>query len=85
MTILEKKLKEMGYIELWGTPANIYSKNDTNEYIYQNIELDRKCLFIKDYYVSLNADINSQNFIDDIQIAFNNVRRDFEELKESIK
>ncbi len=83
MTQLEKKLKEMGYKHIFSSYSIAvcetikYYIKDTNQYIetcYGNIN---------DYYVQ-TLNVKTQEDIDNIQIAFNNLKRDIEEIKNEL-
>ena len=84
MTKLERKLVSLGYEEslpLFNDDNCVciaYTKREygNTEYILLNHKNKR----LNSYHV-IDRTIKSQKNIDDLQIAFNNVRRDFEELK----
>lgn len=75
MTKLEQKLAELGYVETLWEKGKWNSKN-LNIVIFTNEEVTK----IEYYYVWSNQ-IRTQNTIDYIQVSFNKMQKDLEELK----
>ena len=67
--------KHIDYVEFYF--EKIYKKFD-GCFIVMSIDLDRNKYFI---VITSDRVIENQRQIDDLQIAFNNVRRDFEEMQ----
>lgn len=67
-------LESIGYDNFFGSA---YHKNYMNCYMTINLSEDREtCL-----YVLVREVIKNQQDIDNLQIAFNNVKQDYEEMK----
>lgn len=83
MTQLEKKLKEMGYRpDLNSKVLPHYKKQcDYNKWVDGCMVLNVDRSKIINHYVSMLSGIHSQQDIDNIQIAFNNLERDIKEIK----
>lgn len=82
MTELEKKLKKLGYNQAYiDIPCSRYKNvSSYNSRILSYIDLNESQNKIDGYYVDICDGITSQQDIDYIQIAFNNLERDIKEL-----
>lgn len=64
--------------EIHGILYKMYEASDGSEDMTMYINLDQNIYFIE---MTTVGNIKNQRQIDDLQIAFNNVKRDFEEMQ----
>lgn len=78
MTKLEEKLVELGYEKTIGS-GRWCKEYDGNKNIF--INTDEYYKKIKDYYIHFYSFIECQQDLDNLQLAFNELQKDLEELK----
>lgn len=82
MTKLEKKLEELGYERTFGS-SRWCKEYDGNKTIFINTDEYHKK--IEDYYIHFYSFIECQNDLDNLQQAFNVMKKDLELLKEVLE
>jgi hypothetical protein len=82
MTKLEEKLIELGYENIY-VNGRWYKEYDGNKSIFINTDEHHKK--IKDYHIHFYSFIECQQDIDNLQLAFNEMQKDLEILKECEK
>jgi len=72
---LDEELAKMGFKHLFLTGNNVFSqKISFDDYIFMNIELDKYHIRIVDSYITLTKDISTQDYINNIQVAYTQLR-----------